>query len=89
MAYKPGDKFIIEIGEGYWSPKLGNRYYIKGFDTLVFDDKGLDRLKRYQDPKEVPHNCKFCKHKGADAEDYPCSMCKNGVERRDLFEADV
>ncbi len=37
--YKPGDKFVIEIDE-----QVGNLYKIKGFNTLVFDDFGLDRL---------------------------------------------
>lgn len=86
--FEPGDKFVIEIGEAYWTPSLGNRYFIKGFNSLVFDDYGLSKLTRYKDPKDVPHNCKFCKHKAADAEDYPCSICDKGVERRDLFEAE-
>ena len=37
--YEKGDKFIIEI-EG----QIGNLYKIKGFNALVFDNNGLDRL---------------------------------------------
>lgn len=44
--YKAGDKFIIQIGFNEEMP-FGSRHYIKGFRTLVFDDKGLDRLERY------------------------------------------
>ena len=39
--YEKGDKFIIEI-EG----QIGNLYKIKGFNALVFDNNGLDRLGR-------------------------------------------
>ena len=43
--YKTGDKFVIEIG----AERLGDPilYRIKGFNTLVFDDNGLDKLERY------------------------------------------
>lgn len=37
--YKKGDKFIIELGE-----QVGDLWRIKGFNALVFDDFGLDRL---------------------------------------------
>ena len=47
--YKTGDKFVIEIeAERLGDPIL---YRIKGFNTLVFDDGGLDRLERYDDEK--------------------------------------
>lgn len=43
--YKAGDKFIIEIGQ-VGHVHLGvDRYYIKGFNTLVFDDNGLNKLE--------------------------------------------
>lgn len=42
--YSVGQKFIIEIGaERLGDPTL---YRIKGFNTLVFDDNGLDRLEQ-------------------------------------------
>ena len=45
--YKVGDKFVIEIGHGTVDPLYGARYFIKGFNTLAFDDYGLDRLEQY------------------------------------------
>lgn len=45
--YKEGDKFIIEIGLCLADPLYGARYFIKGFDALVFDDDGLDRLEQF------------------------------------------
>lgn len=57
--YTVGDKFIIEIGEEYYykeptetieqinSP--GILYRIKDFNSLVFDENGLDRLEKYED----------------------------------------
>lgn len=44
--YKTGDKFVIQIGHGTVYPLYGARYFIKGFNTLAFDDNGLDRLER-------------------------------------------
>lgn len=43
--YKEGDKFIIEIAEVTIQKNGTPRYFIKGFNTLVFDDNGLDRLE--------------------------------------------
>ena len=45
--YKVGDAFVIKVGHGTVDPLYGARYFIKGFNTLVFDDGGLDRLERY------------------------------------------
>lgn len=84
--YYVGDKFVIEIGHSYWSPTVGNRYFIKGFNTLVFDDKGLDRLEKYEKPKEPPHNCDHCVYKNVNRECFPCSVCdKSDIEPRDRF----
>lgn len=82
-----GDKFVIEVGHVYWSPDIGNRYFIKGYDTLVFDDKGLNRLEKYKEPpKEVPHSCEFCRYGYCGVQDYPCSICdKNHLEPTDMF----
>lgn len=72
--YKVGDKFVIEIGEEYSfttylkteeqkkSPK--DLYRIKGFNSLVFDENGLDRLTSYNE--EFDNNVKAI----ADAEKY-------------------
>ena len=55
MNYNVGDKFVIEIGEVYSSglpfanddePSI--LYRIKGFNSLVFDENGLDKLKKLE-----------------------------------------
>jgi len=49
--YNVGDKFIIEIDRTYASERHKvSRYGIKGFSTLIFDENGLKRLKRYEQP---------------------------------------
>ena len=45
MAYKTGDKFVIEI-DSVMTNKKGNLYGIKGFKTLTFGDYGLEQLER-------------------------------------------
>lgn len=82
-----GDKFIIEIDHVYWNPHLGNRYFAKGFNSLVFDGNGIGKLKPYKEPpKSLPHTCEFCKHQKRGLEDYPCILCdKNPFEQRDMF----
>lgn len=86
--YHIGDKFVIEIGSEVYSPPRGSRYFIKGFDTLVFDDKGLDRLERYKEPpKAVPHTCENCSFRYVNKDTYPCGICEhNPNEPRDMFE---
>lgn len=44
MKHKAGEKFIIEIDR-----IEGNLYGIKGFNALVFDDNGLDKLQSMKD----------------------------------------
>ena len=44
--YKVGNKFVIEIEEIVnASANPYTLYKIKGFNSLVFDDNGLDKLK--------------------------------------------
>ena len=84
--HKVGDKYIIEIGSVFYSPLLGNKYFIKGFDSLVMTDIGLSKLERYEKQKELPHTCEFCRYKSYGQEDYPCVICdKNSVTLRDMF----
>ena len=46
MNAKIGDKFIVEIGDGFVDGD-GKRYYrAKGFNTLFFDDLGLSKLEK-------------------------------------------
>lgn len=59
--YKVGDKFIIEIAEVYENVLSGvdvfesatsePLYRIKGFNSLVFDKNGLDKLEEIADKK--------------------------------------
>ena len=55
MKYNVGDKFVIEIGEVYNSglpfendDEPCTLYRIKGFNSLVFDENGLDKLKKLE-----------------------------------------
>ena len=43
---KVGDKFVIEVGEIILDKNGKLLYKIKGFNTLVFDDVGINRLTR-------------------------------------------
>lgn len=53
--YKPGDKFIIEIGEVFTGDEVEEaRYRVKGFSTLFFDNYGLNKLKRLEEPAPEP-----------------------------------
>lgn len=55
--FNVGDKFVIEIGEKFYQQwqkgadmsKPSILYRIKGFNSLVFDDNGLQKLKRIED----------------------------------------
>lgn len=49
--YKVGDKFIIEIAEVYEGATSEPLYRIKGFNSLVFDKDGLDKLEEVPDKK--------------------------------------
>ena len=60
MKYKKGDKFIIEIADEIQghnnnegpSSDPAVYYRIKGFNTLFFDDSGLNKLKKFKDEDE-------------------------------------
>ena len=50
--YQKSDKFVIEIDEVFNKDIINGTkelYRIKGFSSLVFDDKGLDKLQRYEE----------------------------------------
>lgn len=59
MKYNVGDKFVIEIVQGYHSNVLEDKsshrttpeylYRVLGFNALVFDENGLDKLDRLND----------------------------------------
>lgn len=45
-----GDKFIVEVEKIWGRPDGKKIYFMKGFNTLIFDDNGINRLEKY-DPK--------------------------------------
>lgn len=56
--YKVGDKFIVEIEEIYNGDLVKHEehmhlYRIKGFNSLVLDEYGLDKLQKYEKSKTV------------------------------------
>ena len=73
--YKKGDKFIIEIGEVI--PGHGTLYRIKGFNTLVFDEHGLNKLERYTEtPSGEWELGKLGDPEGRQADLWYCDKCK-------------
>lgn len=64
--YKVGDKFIIEIAEVYENVLSGidvfeattsePLYKIKGFNSLVFDKNGLDKLEKSKNSLPIPYS---------------------------------
>lgn len=62
--YKVGDKFIIEIAEIYENILNGidalatsePLYKIKGFNSLVFDENGLDKLEKSKESLPIPYS---------------------------------
>lgn len=51
MAYKIGDKFVIEI-DSVMTNKKGTLYGINGFKSMVFTDCELEQLERIPDKFE-------------------------------------
>lgn len=56
-----GKKFIIELCEKPMKNENGNDIWrVKGFNTLVFDQNGLDKLEEYKEPKkETPDGSQY------------------------------
>ena len=57
--YKAGDKFVCEIKEVINCERA--TLYRSNFNTLVFDDYGLDRLPKYEEPDNKEGYKKGCK----------------------------
>ena len=81
--YKVGDKFVIEI-EGIYENVLSNTfevdiskqlYRIKGFESLVFDKNGLDKLENAKNSLPVPYSEAY-KQGMNDAWDIARELCK-------------
>ena len=54
--YKVGDKFIIEIADVFEAATSEPLYKIKGFNSLVFDKNGLDKLEEIADKNITSDN---------------------------------
>lgn len=48
-----GDKFVIEIDSVFAGKKGSLLYRVKGFNSLVFDDYGLEKLTAYKEPEKA------------------------------------
>lgn len=59
MKFKKGDKFILEIEDEFKDDKGKKLFKMKGFNSLVFDLNGLERLEKLnlQDLEEVFNTC--------------------------------
>ena len=67
MTVHKGDQFIIEIGD-IIQTDAGPLYKIKGFNTLVFDDYGIQQMIRLKDRERWDQAMTFAYTKGqADA----------------------
>ena len=57
--YKVGDKFIVEVAEIFEEAEEDlfpdELYRIRGFNSLVFDDDGLDELQKYTET-QIPYS---------------------------------
>ena len=83
--YYEGDKFVIEIQEILRNLTADSEYVyrIKGFNSLVFDDAGLDKLKRYKTYDEAYNDGK----KFAESV-YTRLFNLSGAELEDIFGKD-
>lgn len=57
--YKKGDKFIVEVDSVFTNDKGTRLYRIKGFNSLIFDECGLNKLDPYRPAKKKTNNDKF------------------------------
>lgn len=48
MSISVGDKYVIEIGAVAELPDGKKKYFIKPFESLVFDRKGLEQLEKFE-----------------------------------------
>ena len=94
-TYKVGDKFIIEIAEVYENELSGidvfeaatsePLYRIKGFNSLVFDKNGLDKIEKIKPTLTVPYSEAYEKGMN-DTWDIARELCKTGYsECNEIF----
>ena len=68
---KKGDKYIITLGDTFTDVNNNILYRVEGFNSLVFDIYGLDKLEKvYDEPPYDPELDKFC----SDRSCYYCPM---------------
>ena len=85
--YKVGDKFLIEIAEVYENVLNGidafeaaisePLYKIKGFNSLVFDKNGLDKLEKLKESLPIPYSEAYKKGM-SDTWDVARELCETG-----------
>ena len=61
MGINVGDKYIIEIGAVTELPDGKKKYFIKPFESLVFDRKGLEQLKKFDNVADTLYQTGFKK----------------------------
>lgn len=61
MGINVGDKYIIEIGAVAELPDGKKKYFIKPFESLVFDRKGLEQLKKFDNAADALYQAGFKK----------------------------
>lgn len=82
--YYTGDKFVIQIGDEFDSPTaIGTLYRIKGFNSLVFDEAGLDKLDKYK-----THEDAYQEGKKFAEDAYKLLFDLNSAELKDIFGKD-
>lgn len=51
--YQVGDRFVVTVAEVFEGAESKSPIYrIQGFDSLTFNDRGLDKLKKLPDEQE-------------------------------------
>lgn len=59
MGINVGDKYIIEIGAIAELPDGKKKYFIKPFESLVFDRKGLEQLEKFDNVADTLYQTGF------------------------------
>lgn len=82
---KKGDKYIMEIADCYDTVN-GKIYRIKGFNTLMFDQYGLDKLKSPKDTELISKATTLAYEQGRSdmADFYEDTVMKQDAEIEDL-----
>lgn len=99
MAYKVGDKFIIEIAEEFtgkcWCECPDLLYRIQGFNSLVFDENGLNILEKHEESSFTQEDCDRARQEGYEeglkdaweaARKIAASVLKGGLSGEELID---